>query len=147
MFATDKILSTLMCAPRSVYSWDVVVHKVGGKLFLDQRDASFDLLTVRKRRERGDGEDGGMAGDGGGVGRVIEEKRKVEKGRKGEREEDEGWRLGVGGWVSLGPPSRQWSTHEDSVPLCHEMHTQEKQVKQESGSGRGLELFLGCGFR
>ena len=63
VFATDKILSTLMCAPRSVYSWDVVVHKVGGKLFFDQRDASFDLLTVGRRGESwGMGRMGGVGG-------------------------------------------------------------------------------------
>eukprot|EP00271_Cylindrocystis_brebissonii_P019938 TRINITY_DN6369_c0_g1_i1.p1 TRINITY_DN6369_c0_g1~~TRINITY_DN6369_c0_g1_i1.p1 ORF type:complete len:559 (-),score=126.45 TRINITY_DN6369_c0_g1_i1:344-2020(-) len=48
VFATDTILSTLMCAPRSVYSWDIVVQRVGSKLFFDQRDASFDLLTVNE---------------------------------------------------------------------------------------------------
>lgn len=46
VFATDTILATLMCSPRSVYSWDIVIQKVGNKLFLDKRDASFDLLTV-----------------------------------------------------------------------------------------------------
>jgi translation initiation factor 3 subunit D len=46
VFATDAILATLMCSPRSVYSWDIVIQKVGNKLFLDKRDASFDLLTV-----------------------------------------------------------------------------------------------------
>eukprot|EP00899_Mesostigma_viride_P010870 jgi/Mesvir1/19785/Mv13081-RA.2 len=46
VFATDSILATLMCAPRSVYSWDIVVQRVGDKLFLDKRDNSFDLLTV-----------------------------------------------------------------------------------------------------
>eukprot|EP00897_Mesotaenium_endlicherianum_P004132 jgi/Mesen1/3747/ME000204S03007 len=48
VFATDAILATLMCAARSVYSWDVVVQRVGNKLFFDQRDASFDLLTVNE---------------------------------------------------------------------------------------------------
>lgn len=48
VFATDTILSTIMCAVRSVYSWDVVVHKSGNKLYLDQRDPSFDLLTVNE---------------------------------------------------------------------------------------------------
>lgn len=48
VFATDAILSTLMSAPRSVYSWDVVVQRVGNKLFFDQRDVSFDLLTVNE---------------------------------------------------------------------------------------------------
>lgn len=46
VFATDAILSTLMCCPRSMYSWDIVIQRVGNKLFLDKRDASFDLLTV-----------------------------------------------------------------------------------------------------
>jgi translation initiation factor 3 subunit D len=46
VFATDAILATLMCAPRSVYGWDVVVQRVGDKLFFDKRDNSFDLLTV-----------------------------------------------------------------------------------------------------
>ncbi|KAF5179525.1 Eukaryotic translation initiation factor 3 subunit d [Thalictrum thalictroides] len=49
VFATDSILSTLMCAPRSVYSWDIVVQRVGNKLFLDKRDGSqLDLLSVNE---------------------------------------------------------------------------------------------------
>merc|ERR1712142_1318789 len=47
VFVTDAILATLMCASRSVYSWDIVVQKIGGKIFLDKRDnTEFDLLTV-----------------------------------------------------------------------------------------------------
>lgn len=47
VYATDSILATLMCSIRSNYSWDVIVQKVGGKLFFDKRDDSeFDLLTV-----------------------------------------------------------------------------------------------------
>lgn len=38
VFATDAILATLMCCTRSVYSWDIVVQKIGGKVFLDKRD-------------------------------------------------------------------------------------------------------------
>ncbi|OAY82181.1 eukaryotic translation initiation factor 3 subunit D [Ananas comosus] len=49
VFATDAILAALMCAPRSVYSWDIVVQRVGNKLFLDKRDGSqLDLLTVNE---------------------------------------------------------------------------------------------------
>ncbi|MCL7038213.1 hypothetical protein MKW94_027883 [Papaver nudicaule] len=49
VFATDSILSTLMCAPRSVYSWDIVVQRVGNKLFFDKRDGSqLDLLSVNE---------------------------------------------------------------------------------------------------
>lgn len=49
VFATDAILSTLMCAPRSVYSWDIVVQRVGNKLFFDKRDGSqLDLLAVHE---------------------------------------------------------------------------------------------------
>lgn len=47
MFATDAILATLMCCTRSVYSWDIIVQRVGNKLFFDKRDDSeFDLLSV-----------------------------------------------------------------------------------------------------
>ncbi|XP_076039746.1 eukaryotic translation initiation factor 3 subunit d1 isoform X2 [Oratosquilla oratoria] len=47
VYATDAILSTIMCCTRSNYSWDVVVQKIAGKLFFDKRDDSeFDLLTV-----------------------------------------------------------------------------------------------------
>merc|ERR1712213_226816 len=47
VFATDTILATLMCCTRSIYSWDIVVQKIGEKIFLDKRDnTEFDLLTV-----------------------------------------------------------------------------------------------------
>lgn len=40
VFATDAILATLMSCTRSVYSWDIVVQRVGSKLFFDKRDNS-----------------------------------------------------------------------------------------------------------
>lgn len=40
VFATDAIIATLMCATRSVYSWDILVQRVGNKLFFDKRDDS-----------------------------------------------------------------------------------------------------------
>lgn len=47
VFATDAILACLMSCSRSVYSWDIIVQRVGKKLFFDKRDNSqFDLLTV-----------------------------------------------------------------------------------------------------
>ena len=47
MFITDTLLTTLMCTPRSVYSWDIVITCAGGRLFFDKRDgSSLDLLTV-----------------------------------------------------------------------------------------------------
>ncbi|KAG1366842.1 putative Eukaryotic translation initiation factor 3 subunit D [Cocos nucifera] len=49
VFTTDAILSALMCAPRSVYSWDIVIQRVGNKLFFDKRDGSqLDLLSVNE---------------------------------------------------------------------------------------------------
>lgn len=49
VFATDAILATLMCCTRSNYSWDIVIEKIGDKLFLDKRDnTEFDLLTVNE---------------------------------------------------------------------------------------------------
>ncbi|KAJ6833642.1 uncharacterized protein M6B38_338095 [Iris pallida] len=49
VFATDVILSALMCAPRSVYSWDIVIQRVGNKLFFDKREGSqLDRLSVHE---------------------------------------------------------------------------------------------------
>lgn len=49
IFATSDILSMLMCATRSVYSWDIVIIKHGDKIFLDKRpESSIDLITVNE---------------------------------------------------------------------------------------------------
>jgi translation initiation factor 3 subunit D len=38
-----------MCAPRSVYSWDLVLTKHGDKVFIDRRDgSSLDMVTVNE---------------------------------------------------------------------------------------------------
>ena len=51
VFATDAILATLMCCTRSVYSWDIVVQKIGGKIFLDKRDnTEFGEFKVSRLR-------------------------------------------------------------------------------------------------
>lgn len=49
IFATDSVLSMLMCAPRSVYPWDIVIVRQGSKIFLDKRDnAALDMVTVNE---------------------------------------------------------------------------------------------------
>ncbi|KAI1098016.1 eukaryotic translation initiation factor 3 subunit 7-domain-containing protein [Jackrogersella minutella] len=49
IFATDSILSMLMCSTRSVYPWDLVIIKQGNKIFLDKRDnAALDMVTVNE---------------------------------------------------------------------------------------------------
>ncbi|KAL2846804.1 eukaryotic translation initiation factor 3 subunit D [Aspergillus pseudodeflectus] len=49
IFATSDILSMLMCAPRSVYSWDIVIVHQGNKIFFDKREGtSLDLVTVNE---------------------------------------------------------------------------------------------------
>ena len=49
IFATSDILSMLMCATRSVYSWDMVIVKHGDKIFFDKRpESSIDLVTVNE---------------------------------------------------------------------------------------------------
>eukprot|EP01088_Endostelium_zonatum_P007678 TRINITY_DN20030_c0_g1_i1.p1 TRINITY_DN20030_c0_g1~~TRINITY_DN20030_c0_g1_i1.p1 ORF type:complete len:559 (-),score=153.46 TRINITY_DN20030_c0_g1_i1:14-1690(-) len=48
-FTTDSILSHLMTCPRSVYSWDVIIRKVGNAYFFDKReDSNLDLPTVNE---------------------------------------------------------------------------------------------------
>lgn len=54
MFATDAILATLMCCTRSVNSWDIIVQRVGNKLFFDKRDNSDfgeELLFLTDTKE------------------------------------------------------------------------------------------------
>jgi translation initiation factor 3 subunit D len=49
VFATDNVLSMLMCATKSVYSWDLVFTKKDGKVFIDKRDqSSLDMVTVNE---------------------------------------------------------------------------------------------------
>lgn len=47
VYATDAILALLMASTRSVYSWDIVIQKFNGMVFMDKReDSTFDFLTV-----------------------------------------------------------------------------------------------------
>ncbi|KAL0254324.1 hypothetical protein SLS55_009799 [Diplodia seriata] len=49
IFATDNILSMLMCAPKSVYPWDLVITRRRNQLFIDKRDTStIDMVTVNE---------------------------------------------------------------------------------------------------
>ncbi|KAJ3719372.1 eukaryotic translation initiation factor 3 subunit D [Lentinula raphanica] len=49
IYTTDVILSVLMCAPRSVYPWDIVIVREGNSLFFDKRDGGpFDTVTVNE---------------------------------------------------------------------------------------------------
>ncbi|KAI5796640.1 eukaryotic translation initiation factor 3 subunit D [Geopyxis carbonaria] len=49
IFATDSVLSMLMCAPRSVYPWDIVIVREGNKVFLDKREGSqIDFVSVNE---------------------------------------------------------------------------------------------------
>ncbi|KAF8318145.1 translation initiation factor eIF-3, subunit D [Clavulina sp. PMI_390] len=49
VFATDNVLSLLMTAPRSVYSWDIVIVREGNQLYFDKRDdGAFDYVTVNE---------------------------------------------------------------------------------------------------
>jgi translation initiation factor 3 subunit D len=49
IFATDSILSMLMCATKSVYSWDMVITRRGNQVFIDKRDGSnLDMVTVNE---------------------------------------------------------------------------------------------------
>jgi translation initiation factor 3 subunit D len=49
VYTTDVILSVLMCAPRSVYPWDIVIVREGDSLFFDKRDGGpFDTVIVNE---------------------------------------------------------------------------------------------------
>ncbi|VUZ52402.1 unnamed protein product [Hymenolepis diminuta] len=47
VFLTDRIAAAIMCAPKSVESWDLLAIRIGDKLFFDVRPGShFDHVTV-----------------------------------------------------------------------------------------------------
>ncbi|ODV96506.1 hypothetical protein PACTADRAFT_49838 [Pachysolen tannophilus NRRL Y-2460] len=47
IYSTDSVISQLMCASRSVYSWDIVIVKNKDKIFIDKRDGSIlDRISV-----------------------------------------------------------------------------------------------------
>ncbi|KAI8817732.1 eukaryotic translation initiation factor 3 subunit D [Fimicolochytrium jonesii] len=49
VYATDNVLATIMCATRSVYSWDIIINKQDNKIFLDKRDGGvFDFVSVNE---------------------------------------------------------------------------------------------------
>ncbi|CAG5097066.1 Oidioi.mRNA.OKI2018_I69.XSR.g14917.t1.cds [Oikopleura dioica] len=49
VFATDHILATLMTAGRSVIPWDIIVRRIGDKLFFDKRATSnIDKISVNE---------------------------------------------------------------------------------------------------
>eukprot|EP00053_Salpingoeca_punica_P017232 m.165384 g.165384 ORF g.165384 m.165384 type:complete len:548 (+) comp17156_c0_seq2:122-1765(+) len=59
VFATDALMAAIMTATRTVYSWDVVIEKVQGRIFFDKRPASdFDYLTVNETAYEPPSEDG-----------------------------------------------------------------------------------------
>ena len=47
VFATDSIISLLMCATKSVIPWDIIINKRNGKIFLDKREGGpLDFVSV-----------------------------------------------------------------------------------------------------
>jgi translation initiation factor 3 subunit D len=49
VFATDQVLALLLTATRSVVPWDIIVHKLGDKIFLDKRDGvETDYVSVNE---------------------------------------------------------------------------------------------------
>lgn len=49
VIATDHVLACIIAGARSIYSWDLVVTKVSGKIIIDKRDGSqVDWLSVNE---------------------------------------------------------------------------------------------------
>lgn len=64
VFATSAILALIMAAPRAVQSWDVIVQRIGGKLFLDKRDGSIvDYITVNETSHDAPKDEKNLTGD------------------------------------------------------------------------------------
>jgi translation initiation factor 3 subunit D len=50
IFATEVAIAAVMTAPKSIYSWDVIIKKYQDKVFIDKRDEPniLDNLTVNE---------------------------------------------------------------------------------------------------
>ncbi|KAI0217247.1 hypothetical protein L0F63_002875 [Massospora cicadina] len=49
VFFIDSVLALLMCSPRSVAPWDIIVNRIGDKVFFDKRDGGpVDTITVNE---------------------------------------------------------------------------------------------------
>ena len=49
VITTDTVLAALMCASKSVYSWDLIIVKRGNKLVLDKRNnGPLDVVTLNE---------------------------------------------------------------------------------------------------
>lgn len=49
VISTDHVLACLIAASRSIYSWDILITKLDGRLFFDKRDGSqVDFLSVNE---------------------------------------------------------------------------------------------------
>eukprot|EP01084_Bolivina_argentea_P176658 305651_1 len=46
VFTTDNVLSAIMCCNRSKYSFDIVINKIGDKIFLDERNKVLSTYSV-----------------------------------------------------------------------------------------------------
>jgi translation initiation factor 3 subunit D len=63
IFITDSVLTALMCTPRSVYSWDIIITRRGDKLWFDKRpDSVLDKETVNETTADGVPEDDSING-------------------------------------------------------------------------------------
>lgn len=51
VFATDTILTTIMCMKSSKYSWDLIVSKHNGKIFIDRYVWGGAVCARRRRRD------------------------------------------------------------------------------------------------
>lgn len=62
VYATDAIVTTLMTALKSHFSWDVIVRKRQGVLTIDKRDESgLDLVTVNENSHEPPGDEAEIA--------------------------------------------------------------------------------------
>ena len=63
IFITDSVLAAIMCTPRAVYSWDVVITRRGNQLWFDKRPNNvLDQESVNETAPEGVQEDDSING-------------------------------------------------------------------------------------
>ena len=46
IFTTENVMTSIMCCNRSKYSFDIVINKIGNKIFLDERSKVLSVMSV-----------------------------------------------------------------------------------------------------
>jgi translation initiation factor 3 subunit D len=115
IFATDSILSHLMVCTRSIQPWDLMITRIGSKLYFDKRDQSqFDYLTVNETALEPPLDDGSLSNEATFINQNFGQQILNKNGEKLEFEEPNPFQMDPGQNVAaIGYKYRKWNLTDD----------------------------------